>query len=211
MPLSFESLPGLVREAMEEDGHLHVDAEDQKVGMLLPMDSYRQPDGDKGLPVWLKLSDDAELLVLYTPQLYNICDTPHPFAVCRCLLGIAWRVTGIRFELDESDGEVQASHSMWIKDGTLTAAQLRIAIELHQYAIDRYHPSIERAMRTGEVTFPNEPNPPSVLRLGPEGTEAAPATVNATEVLKTMVTSSRKAGLEKWTEAKPSDSIVSRW
>jgi len=211
MPLSFESLQGLLREAFGGDCYLHVDPEESEVAILCEMQSYRQPDGSPDLPVWLKLRADGERLILYTPEVYNLSETPHPFAACRTLLGISWRADGIRFELDERDGEIQASYLMWIRDGTITAAQLRAAIDIHHRVIDHFHPCVERAMLTGEVTFPDDPNPPSVLRLGPGGTEAAPATVNATEVLKTMAISSRKAGLDKWTAAKPSDSIVSRW
>ena len=212
MPITLKSLETLLPKAMGEDFHFAVDADDGVIRAAFRTNAYRDGDGEPNLYIELTPSSDGDLLSISAPHVYNLRGCPHPFAACRALLGVCWRVNSVRFELDQSDGEVRASYDLRIHDGTLTADQLENSIRCLLAVINRYHESIHSAMTTGHVAFPDEPVLESVLAAADAPAAAGPATpVDPDAVVRELFADVRLASKELWTKAKPSDDIVSRW
>lgn len=211
MAISFKQLEKLFREALGRDRDYHVEAEDRTIATSLPMKSYRDPEGDPTIVVAARLSDDGEYVGFFTPEIYNLRGSQHAGAAMRVMLGACWRTGAVQFEVDEQDGEVRATAEYILADGTLTVQQVRKTCVQLLGVTDVFHECICRALGTGEVGFPNEPDFESILPEAPRVPGAVPMDVNTEDVLRAMLKKAREAGTERWKATKPSEELIRRW
>ena len=115
--------------------------------------TFRDSDGDAYLGILLRLVERGEFLILITPTCWNIKDCPHRQAVAESLALISSRFKMIRFDLDETSGEVRPNIELPIEDGDLTKRQLDRAIGAILQVVRQYDRVITRARDTGVISF----------------------------------------------------------
>lgn len=211
MAISFKQLEQLFRDALGRGGEYHVEPEDRTIVNVVPMQSYRDPEGDPNIALAARLSEDGEYVEFFTPEIYSLRGSQHAGAAMRVMLGACWRTGAVQFEIDERDGEVRATAEYILADGTLTVQQVRKTCVQLLGVTDAFHESICRAMSTGEVGFPNEPDFESILPQAPSVPGAVPMDVNTKDVLRAMLRKAREAGMERWKATKPSDGLIRGW
>jgi len=131
----------------------HFDEEQQLLVTGFRTEHYTNANGEKGLPVIIKLEENGEFLKVFSPAVYHLEPGPHQLSVFLALLQICWRTKMLQYEYDPSDGEIRAIIEFPLEDAELTERQfMRIVFSLVEL-VDRYDPIIRRAIETGEVDF----------------------------------------------------------
>ncbi|HEY3353841.1 MAG TPA: hypothetical protein VGQ83_11375 [Polyangia bacterium] len=129
------------------------DEEQQVLVTGFKTEHYVNQDGEKGLPVIIKLEENGEFLKVFSPAIYHVESGQRQLGVFLALLHICWRTKMLQYEYDPADGEVRAMIEFPLEDAELTERQfMRIVFSLVEL-VDRYDPIIRRAMATGEVDF----------------------------------------------------------
>jgi hypothetical protein len=127
---------------------------DESDDILVPYgtENYVNSDGDKRLVIVLKVEEDGEFLRLFVPMALK-ADGPHRDAILRACMMVHWKSKLIKFEYDDSDGEVRPVIEVSIEDSTLTLGQVRRCLGALVGLLDQYYPVLRRAQQTGEVVF----------------------------------------------------------
>ena len=125
---------------------------------------YKDPDGDDGLRLVIKLAEKGEYFELFAPQAFKATG-PHVDAFLKACTIVQWRTKLIQFEYDPSDGEIRPIVEFPIEDGSLTQKQLSRCIHGICQLVDDYYQPLKRALDEGVVEFP-EPNQEMGQMLG---------------------------------------------
>jgi hypothetical protein len=112
---------------------------------------YENAEGQRGVAIVISVSDDGEFLEFTAPRLYDARRCREPGKLYQALLDITMRTKLVRFEHDAEDGEIRATVTYPIEDGSLTRRQFRRMVEAIPKAVDHWHPVIQRAMKEGIV------------------------------------------------------------
>jgi hypothetical protein len=112
--------------------------------------TYRDADGDPHVQLIVRLVEDGEFVVVFTPRAWNLADCDHVAAVCEAAARIQARLKLVRFDLQD-DGTLQPNIEIPLEKAPLCAEQLRRAIAGVFLAIRSYDRVIRQAMATGEV------------------------------------------------------------
>ncbi len=114
---------------------------------------YRDPDGDDGLRLVIRLSESGGYFELYAPQAFKATG-PHVEAFLRACAIVQYRTKLIQFEYDPADGEIRPIIEFPIADGTLTQKQLARCVQGICQLVDDYYEPLKRALDEGVVEFP---------------------------------------------------------
>jgi hypothetical protein len=212
MAMSLKSLDRLLTEAFGADLQREIDAERDLILTGFATENYESSDGSKSLGLVIQRNAKGRYIEIQALGVYDLDGCEHVAAVCRTLLGICLRTAVVQYAIDESDGEVRATVEIILADGVLTAEQLRENIEHLVGAIETCHRHVVRAMETGEITFPNESRPRSIL---PVASASAPpqASMNADVegVLREMWKATMAEGVEQWKQAPTAAHDMRHW
>ncbi len=138
-------------------------------------ETYRDPEGHAGVRIVIQVEQEGRFLKVFTPMAYKVPAGPHREAVFLTLMHMSWRTKMVQFEYDTSDGEVRAMIEFPIEDGTVTQQQLQRVIVGLVKLLDDYHPTIQGAIESGKVEFPERPSTArmqamlELLRIAAEG------------------------------------------
>lgn len=119
------------------------------------MRTYRDPDGEEGLKLVIRLRENGEYFEIFAPKAFNAVG-PHVDAFLKACMMIHWRTKLIQFEYDASDGEIRPIIEFPLEDGTLTEKQLERCIGGICGLLDEYYPVLRKALDEGVVEFPDE-------------------------------------------------------
>lgn len=204
MAMNIDSLERALKKGFGKGLNYRVDRDAEMIEMLWGgLRNYRNLKGESSLRIVITLNDDGEYLEVIAPQIYNAERCEHIGSLCRVLLGTSMRTKVVQFSLDETDGEIRATAEMVLLDGTCTPKQLHATICIVRDVIDEYHPHIERAMETGEISYPNED---TIIRptLGSSTSEDGPlGGVTVDDAIRSALAKSREAGKKIWETAAP--------
>ena len=130
-------------------------------------DSYERADGQKGIGVLVRVSEDGGSVEFVAPNLYSSLICQHREALFNTLLAIMMRARMIRYEHDPEDGEIRCSIEYPVINGTLTRLQFRRMLDCLASTIDRWDRVVRTAMRTGLVCLDTDrPRPDGGLEIG---------------------------------------------
>ena len=151
-----------------EELEAHLDALEMKYrrtpddsdGVLLSftVNNYVNPGGEKSVRMAIALEQEGRFLKVFAPMAYKVPEGPRRESVLVVLLHICWKTKMLQFEYDVNDGEVRAIVEWPIEDGTVTQRQLYRSIHGLCAILDKYHAVIQRAIDTGVVDFPADPD-----------------------------------------------------
>ncbi|MFA6233124.1 MAG: hypothetical protein WC824_02895 [Bacteroidota bacterium] len=115
------------------------------------LESYRDPVGDASMLTVINLSESGAHLLVSTPWLYVIRDAERAaqFAMASVLLHA--RLKCVKFQYDNSNGEVRACVEVLLEDATLTPLVLRRAVFGLVQIIDQIHPILTRVIEDGVI------------------------------------------------------------
>lgn len=147
MALNLEQVEALLVEAdlkyrLEDAGHLLTG---------FATSSYENGQGFRGVAIAISVDEEGEFLEFSAPRLYDASRCRDPGKLFQALLDITMRTRLVRFEHDPSDGEIRASVTFPVEDGTLTLRQFRRMLEAIPKAADHWHAAIRRAIDLGVV------------------------------------------------------------
>ena len=114
---------------------------------------YKDPDGDDGLRLVIRLSESGGYFELYAPQAFKAAG-PHVDAFLKACAIVQYRTKLIQFEYDPADGEIRPIIEFPIADGTLTQKQLARCVQGICQLVDDYYEPLKRALDEGVVEFP---------------------------------------------------------
>lgn len=127
--------------------------DEEHLVFAMRMKRYRDPDGDDGLGLVIRLSENGGYFELFAPQAFKAVG-PHVDAFLKACAMMQWRTKLIQFEYDASDGEIRPIIEFPIEDGTLTQKQLSRCIGGICQLVDDYYEPLKRALGEGVVEFP---------------------------------------------------------
>lgn len=125
---------------------------------------YRHPGGAQALPLVIELSENGEYFKVFSPMAFQI-QGEHVDAFLKACMMIQWKTKLIQFEYDANDGEIRPIVEFPIEDGTITKAQLQRCLYGITQIVDEFYPTLEKAARTGEIEFPDDPTEQSLSLL----------------------------------------------
>lgn len=134
---------------MKEAG-LKYSFHDNYIHTTFATDVYRNQEDNPALYIIIRLEEDGEYFKLIAPNLYRLpADMPQSATVFRVLLGICWRTKLIKFEYDETDGEIRGIIEFPLEDGSLTQKQFLRCLNGMVQILDEYHTAIQSAIEGG--------------------------------------------------------------
>jgi hypothetical protein len=162
MPLTMEALQNLLR---GENYNFYVHPSEPRL-MLSFWGNFGR------YPVILSLGDQGAIFQIYSYG-YLTCPATHPHfpAVTKLMATLNLDYRFVRFAWDVRDGEITVRGDTWLKDATLTTAQLLAILNNYRYAIDWEYPRLQKTQETG--TDPGEPYAKELLARM-EGTQPKP-------------------------------------
>ena len=129
-------------------------------------DNYVDEDGEKGIPIIIKLDEDGEYLKVFTPSCYKYPpDGPNRDAVFQACLMVSWMTKSIQFEYDVKDGEIRCTIEFPLEDALLTERQLMRCITTIVTLVDDYDEMIRGAITTGTINVPVEAYPEEMMAV----------------------------------------------
>ncbi len=211
MAMSLKSLERLVQAAFGPEFKYKVDPEQGCILAGVVTEHYVDRDGEHVLDLRIKRVAKGRYIEIVAPAVYNVAECPHVHAVCRTLLGICLRTAVLQYAIDEASGDVIATVEIILADGVITVEQLRENMEHLVGGIDSCHEHVDLAMRTGEITFPKERRPRTVLPVTGRATPEANLDTDTEEVLRGMWRATMEAGQETWKQARVSGEEMRHW
>lgn len=146
----------------------HKVRDDGSIHLIGGLDNYRDPKGEEGLLIVIRLFEDGEYVRVECPRAYELKGQHADLALRVCAI-IQWRTKLIQFEFDESDGELRAVIEFPLEDALLTQKQITRCVNALCGLIDQYHEAISKALTEGVVALPMPPQPPgtsdSLMRM----------------------------------------------
>ena len=165
-----------VKGYLDEKGFQYeLDEKKQIIRTGFNMDHYVAPDGEKAMPLAIRLQENGEYIEIYAPRLYMYKDGPNVLAMLQACLVASWRTTMVQFEYDPSDGEIRAAIELPLEDSTLTSRQFHRMLKGLLEIVDKYHGMLKGAMDTGKIEPPEDEDRrmaevmEMLRQLGPEG------------------------------------------
>ena len=117
------------------------------------LDNYRNRNGEDTIVVVIRLNEGGEHVSLFAPGAYSVPEREQAAWFALAALGIQWRTKLIKFEYDQSDGEVRPTIEVILEDGVLTHRMLARALKGLVRMIDQTYPIIRNAIDNGVVAF----------------------------------------------------------
>lgn len=133
-------------------------------------ESFVNHEGDKRLVTVLVLEENGELLRMFAPLAFK-ADGRHRDAVLRACMMVHWKTKLLKFEYDDSDGEIRPAIELSIEDSTPSRQQVRRCLQALVGLVDQYCHVLQRAQETGEVVFDAPPTVEADDSQIPEGLE----------------------------------------
>ncbi|GMV41632.1 MAG: hypothetical protein AMXMBFR64_33480 [Myxococcales bacterium] len=118
--------------------------------------SFTNVEGEKSIVVVILLQEDGRYFQVYAPLAMR-AEGPHQEAFMKACMAVQWKTKLIQFEMDPQDGEIRPTVEFPLEDAPLTAAQLHRSIGGLITLLEEYYPVLEKALKTGQVEFPEEP------------------------------------------------------
>jgi hypothetical protein len=147
MAISLEQLEGYL---LQDDLRYVID--DERILLSFSMDDYVGPvDGRKQLLIGIRVADEGRYAEICAPRLYDARRAVDVGRLAELLLFLAYGQRHVRFGLDRSDGEVQATIAFNPVDGTVTFDAFIGALRWLPGFIDFWHPVVDRAIQTGDL------------------------------------------------------------
>lgn len=152
--------------------------------------NYRDPDGDEGLLVLIRLEDDGKYLKIFAPTAFKAVGD-HVDVFLRACMMLQWRTKLVQFEYDPDDGEIRPIVEFPLEDAKVTLNQLMRCIHGLAALIDEYSPVLTRALQEGVIEFPSKEDPRVAMRqlLGKMKQSADPADRERVALLETLLAS----------------------
>jgi len=145
MAIDFNTIENYMKEA-----GLKFTFHDDYIHTTFATDVYRNQEDNPALYIIVRLEEEGEYFKLIAPNLYRLpADMPQSGTLFRVLLGICWRTKLIKFEYDETDGEIRAIIEFPLEDGSLTQKQFLRCLNGMVQILDEYHLAIESALEGG--------------------------------------------------------------
>lgn len=120
-------------------------------------DNYRDRDGDRVLMLTVRDSSKAKVVSVDAPQLYRVPQNRRD-RFAEAAMAVQWRVKFLRYELDESDGEVRGCIELpYSADQFVTVRQLKRALKALRQLVDEYDPFLRSALESNRVNFDQLP------------------------------------------------------
>ena len=152
-----------IRGFLDEKGYKYKTHEEGFILTAFGTRTYRDPDGDGGVNLVIRLREDGEYFEVFAPKAYMYPDGPNKAALMQVLAMVQWRTKLIQFEYDASDGEVRPIIEFPLEDSKLTSRQFHRVLGGIVQLLEEYHPVIQKAIETGEIDFPERDGIADVL------------------------------------------------
>ena len=137
----------------EEDQNLNTD----RILIGFQTQNYQNIEGENYLQLFLTL-EDGSIFKVFAPRCYMLPADASRTLFCKALMMVGWETRFVRFELDDTDGEVRAVIEFPLEDAYMTEGQvIRSLLELVQI-VDKFHEDLQRVLKTGEIRFDKHQN-----------------------------------------------------
>ncbi len=132
---------------LDEVGIIYQIRDDGKITAAFGTSNYINPTGKTGIVIAIEMSEDGEFLSVFAPGAYSVpLKQNNSLWFLKVCSQIEWQSKLVRYEYDESDGEVRPSIHLALEDNKLTAQQLRRYVSSLPQIIDRYDPELRKAL-----------------------------------------------------------------
>lgn len=141
---------------LDERGISYEIKSDTKIVTGFRTKTYTNVEGENSILIVILLGEDGRYFQVYAPLAMRATGD-HVDALLRACMAVQWKTKLIQFELDHGDGEIRPVVEFPLEDSPMTSKQLHRCLGGLITLLEEYYPILEKALTTGVVEFPAEP------------------------------------------------------